>query len=63
MMFNIDMDGVLADFDGAINKRYGYSMADMSQKEKNSFWNRECVKYSFFSNLNLFEKGWAFIYY
>ncbi len=53
----IDMDGVVADFDKHVLDVYGKTMDEMSNKEKDRFWDAECVAFRFFANSPVITEG------
>lgn len=56
-MVFIDMDGVVSDFDKHIEGVYGKSMDVMTNKEKDYFWDAECVAHRFFANSPPIQEG------
>lgn len=56
-MIFIDMDGVVSDFDKHVIDLYGKPMEQMTNKEKDRFWDSECVAFRFFANSPLIEEG------
>jgi hypothetical protein len=57
MLVFIDMDGVVADFDKHVVEVYGKPMESMTNKEKDRFWDAECVAFRFFANSPLIQEG------
>lgn len=61
MLVFIDMDGVVADFDKHIVDVYGKTMEQMTNKEKDRFWDSECVAYRFFANAPVIDEGCSLV--
>jgi hypothetical protein len=57
MLIFIDMDGVVADFDAHMLECFGLTMEEMTEQEKEQFWNVECVSKQFFANAPLIPEG------
>jgi hypothetical protein len=53
----VDMDGVVADFDGYIRREYGKSMEEMSEGEMEGFWQSKCVSWRVFARLQPIPEG------
>ncbi len=60
-MLYVDMDGLVADFDGGILKRYGKAMDGLTGAEMDYFWNTGCVADRFFASLQPIQGGIKFV--
>lgn len=61
MLVLVDMDGVVSDFDRHIVDVYGKPMSEMTNKEKDKFWDAECVSHRFFANSPVIPEGLEFV--
>ncbi len=61
MLVLVDMDGVVSDFDRHIETVYGKPMSEMTNKEKDKFWDAECVSNRFFANSPPIPEGLEFV--
>lgn len=61
MLVFFDMDGVLSDFEGHVFKTYGKSMSEMTNKQKDKFWDAECVSNRFFANSQPIPEGFELL--
>jgi len=61
MLVLVDMDGVVSDFDGHVKAVYGKPMSEMTNREKDKFWDAECVSHRFFANSPAIPEGLEFV--
>lgn len=57
MIVYIDMDGVVADFDGHFLELYNQPLEEMTQREKDDFWDSDCVADKFFAEEPVISEG------
>jgi hypothetical protein len=56
-MIYVDMDGVVADFDGMIRNFYGKGMEEMDDAQMSEFWDSRCAVWKAFARLQPIPEG------
>lgn len=61
LIVNFDMDGVLADFDGAVFDYYGEGYKELSSEKVSDFWNNDVFANETFLRAEIIEVGMALL--